>query len=139
MQKAQISLDLLLALLIAIILVTSFGYVLNTERQTQEEFLIKQQLSSIVENTSNLLTSAQAISDMNFVAQYKLSKINYLDENKNSKSAYPAMIIDKNKLNGRIIIAGKIFDYNTYFGYSKRIVIDTTNVSSTGIMVIKNA
>ncbi|VVB74283.1 Uncharacterised protein [uncultured archaeon] len=140
MQKAQISLDLLLALLTAIVLVTSFGYVITNEKQTQDELLIKQQLSTIVENTSNLITAAQAVSDMNFTMQYRLQRINYLDENKNSKSVYPILkIVDQNKLNGKIIAAGKVFDYNSYFGYSKRIVIDVTSVETTGIMVIRNA
>ncbi len=139
MQKAQISLDLLLALLTAIVLVTSFGYVITNEKRAQDELLVKQQLVSIVENTANLLTTAQAISDMNFSMQYKMQKINYLDENKTNKNAYPTMsILDQNKLNGRITVAGKVFDYNSYFGYSKRIVIDVTNVSTTGIMVVRN-
>jgi len=140
MQKAQISLDLLLALLTAIVLVTSFGYVITNEKKTQDELLVNQQLVSIVENCANLLTSAQSISDMNFVLQYKMQKINYLDENKNNKNAYPTLsILDQNKLNGKITAAGRVFDYNTYFGVSSRIIIDVTSTATAGIMVVKNA
>jgi uncharacterized protein (UPF0333 family) len=140
MQKAQISLDLLLALLTAIVLITSFGYVINAERQSHEQLLIRQQLASITENTANILTSTQSISDMEFSIQYKLPKIKYVDENQNNRSDYPTVrILDENKLNAGIMVKGKLIDYNAYFWVPKGIVIIPDNVYTTGILGVSKS
>jgi uncharacterized protein (UPF0333 family) len=143
MKKGQISLDLLLSLLIALIIVSSFYALINNFKQFDEQQLTQQQLNTITENTANLISSTQALNDTNFIIKLQVKKIQYIDANNTAQSVYPTPTIlntpDENKLNLRIEIApGKSLDHNSTIVIGERTKIDISGVDKNGILVIRN-
>ena len=137
MQKAQISLDLMITLVIALVVAGAFMTIIASYNSTEQEMIAHQQLVSITEGAANFITATQAIGDTNFITQLKIRKISYTDTNGILISAYPALsLIDGgDKLNGKITIApGKTLDYNagTWAGATSNVNI------SNGLVVVKN-
>ena len=140
MEKGQISLDLLLTIIVVIIVITSFTFLAQSTRQSQDVMLTQSQLKDISTKTSSFITSTKTISDSNFYIEFKINKIRYTDSKGNNKTSYPEItIIDGNKLRVWLEIDGTILDANNYFAKSLKTTITTTEVKPFGILVISNA
>ncbi|MEI7961672.1 MAG: hypothetical protein WCI04_05035 [archaeon] len=140
MKKGQISIDLLLTLVIVLLAVISMGAIALTYSEANEISTIQQELQYTANKTAALITSTQAISDSNFSIEAKIGKVFFTDENKNYKSTYPNMdIIDGNKIILSITINGLRQDANAFFYKDINTIIDTTNFSSNGKVVIRRA
>jgi len=136
MEKGQISLDLLLTIIVVIIVITSFTFLAQSTRQSQDVMLTQSQLKDISTKTSSFITSTKTISDSNFYIEFKI----YTDSKGNNKTSYPEItIIDGNKLRVWLEIDGTILDANNYFAKSLKTTITTTEVKPFGILVISNA
>ena len=144
MKRGQISLDLLLSLIVAIIVVTSFYSLITEYRKVEEQQNTQQQINLLTENTANLITSTQSLSDTNFNIQIKIQKISYIDSNNATQNEYPQLSIistlDANILNAKLIIApGKIIDHNSTIIIEPNTKIDFINTQTRGLLVIRNA
>lgn len=98
MQKGQISIDLLLALVAAILILFSFNGLANSTYLSYDKINTKQQLELENENITNLITQTQIIDDSNFKINTSFSKINYLDENNLQLHEYPDANVQGDKL-----------------------------------------
>lgn len=98
MQKGQISIDLLLTILAAIIILVSFNGLITSSYLSQDKINTKQQLDMENEKLVNLITQSQMIDDSNYTINTTLSKIYYLTENKIQLREYPDIIIQNNML-----------------------------------------
>ncbi len=98
MQKGQISIDLLLTILAAIIILVSFNTLINSSYLSQDKINTKQQLDLENEKIVNLITQTQMIDDSNFTISTTLTKIYYLTENKIQLREYPDINIQNNTL-----------------------------------------
>jgi len=98
MQKGQISIDLLLSILAAIIILVSFNVLINSSYLSQDRISTKQQLDLENEKIVNLITQTQIIDDSNFTINTTLAKIYYLTENKIQLRKYPDINIQNNLL-----------------------------------------
>jgi uncharacterized protein (UPF0333 family) len=139
MKQGQISIDLLITLIVAIIAVGAMGAIITTYSEAQERSTIQQQLQYDASKTASLITASQALSDTNFRIEARIGTIIYSDENKNYRSVYPDMnIIDNNKLNLSLMINGQRQDANAYFFKDDKTRI-TPLEKTTGTVVITNA
>lgn len=143
MKKGQISLDLLLTLLVAIIIIASILMLITNYNQTNQELTAQLQLTQITQNASNLIASTKSLEDTNFIIKFQIEKINYTDTNNNPVNQYPKMSIIQEagvkKLNAKINIAqGKTLDYNALLPTNLKSTIDTNATQTKGILVIKN-
>jgi hypothetical protein len=138
MQKGQISIDLLLTILAAVIILISFNGLITSSYLSQDKINTKQQLDLENEKIVNLITQTQMINDTNYTISTMLTKIYYLDENKIQLHKYPDINIQNNTLtlrinNGKEIIEStKRFSKNT----NTKIVLGSTQIS--GSIVITN-
>jgi len=138
MQKGQISLDLILTMIIALIIIGSFSIIITDFKSNQETRLAKEQLDLIGQNTASLLNTAQVL-DGKFVIETTISKIRFSDSNGNTVSSYPNLTIisDKNILNTSIMINGNLLDSN--FRINKTgTKLDTNSLGLLGKIVITN-
>ncbi len=140
MKNGQISLDLLLTIIVVIIVVTSFAFVSQSTRQSQDIMIAQSQLKEISSKTAAFITTTKTISDTNYYIELKINKIRYTDSKGNNKSAYPQIkILDGNKLITLLEIDGVTLDANDYFSKSKNTNINVDEVKTIGKMVISNA
>ncbi|MFA5125580.1 MAG: hypothetical protein WC462_01075 [archaeon] len=144
MQKAQISLDLLLTLIIAIIIISSFNGLTENFRIDKEKMLVEQQLNDITLKTASVITSTQSLADTNFYIELAINKIQYVDEKGNTHNIYPDIVYmpDDKKLALSTVISTKYgsIDINSFAYISKtsNTDINTIPIRTKGFMVIKN-
>ena len=140
MKKGQISLDLMLTLIIALIIIASFSYIITNYNSGKEKMLTENQLKMTSSKTAALITTTQALYDTNFAISEKISKIKFVDSNGNNLQIYPKITInsDKNTLSASIQLNGETISYDNNFYASGGTIIDTAEVETSGVLVIKN-
>ena len=140
MKKGQISLDLLVALLAAIITVSAISGIMLTYSEAQERSTAQQQLQYTATKTASIITASQALSDTNFSVELRIGKIFYTDENKQYISEYPSMgFIDNNTISVSINIKGQAQYENANFYAGAGTNIDANKVATEGLVVIRYA
>ncbi len=140
MQKAQISLDLILTMIVALIIVSAFAIIISDFKSNQEIRLTKEQLDLIGQNTATLLSTTQILSDTNFLIETTLPQIKYNDLNGNTVGNYPIIsFADENTLNIAIMFNGSKMDSNFKVSKSPSTVLITDTLLYNGKLVIKNA
>jgi len=77
MQRGQISIDLIIALIVVIMAAGSMATVLDGYRAGQDKILLENQVRMESLRLSNFITASQAMSDINFYAVEPISKISY--------------------------------------------------------------
>ena len=140
MKKGQLSFDMLITLIIAVIVISAFTQLIITIKTNQETVLIKDQLKTIAEKTANLITTTQTLEGTNYFIETKISKINYADANGLNKKTYPKILIEDNNkiIFYEILPTGEKIDANAYFYKPVKTQIITDKVSTSGILTIKN-
>jgi uncharacterized membrane-anchored protein YhcB (DUF1043 family) len=93
MQKGQISLDLIITLIVAIIIISVFATLTITMRENQQEINLQNQLRKSGSELSSLITSLQSLSDTNFEFQ-----INFKEISQGYRTDFPRIEIDGNLL-----------------------------------------
>jgi len=144
MQKAQLSLDLLLTLIVAIMIISSFGGLIENFRIDEEKLLVQRQLNDITIKTASVITSAQSIADTDFYIELAVNKIQYVDEKGNTHNIYPDIIViaDDNKLAASTVISTKsgLIEINSsaYISKTSNTDINTSQIKTRGVLVVKN-
>jgi len=95
MQKAQVSLDLVLSILAVIIIASSLMFMAENTKENQSKTTLNLQLKSIAAESASFITSSRAIENTSFLATQKIRKVHYLND-----YFYPEITInsDTNKL-----------------------------------------
>ncbi len=139
MQKGQLSIDLLVTLILALIIISGAGYVVSTYSTSADTLNVTQQLNYQATNTAALITTTQTISDAKFTIDLKLSRITFTDERKNNKMEYPEVeIIDNNTIKLSKTVKGITHTATANFYKTPDTNINTTLAQSNGILVITN-
>jgi len=143
MKKGQISIDLILTLIIALMIVVAMWGIVNNFRTTQEKINVQTQLDEMTQKTASFITASQSIMDLKFNITYEVNKINYADANGNNKSAYPKMqIIDNNTLSSSITISTpygeQVIDSNRTIYLAPTLTVLLDEVKTAGKIVIRN-
>jgi hypothetical protein len=140
MQKGQLSLDLLTALIVAIIAVLAINTIIPTYAASNERSTIQQQLQYSANKTAAQITAAQALADTTFTIELHTGKIYYTDENNLYKNAYPVITNypDKNMINYSITFQNQKQDANSFYYAPPNTTITPNNSSKPGTVVIKN-
>jgi len=139
MQKAQISLDLILTMIVVLIIVSAFAIIISDFKSNQEIRLTKEQLDLIGQNTATLISTTQTINDTTFVIETNIPQIKYTDINGNTIGNYPKInFADENTLNIALLFNGKIMDSNFKISKSPNTVLVTDSLQYNGKLVIKN-
>jgi hypothetical protein len=140
MRKGQLSLDLILTMIVALIIISAFLVIINDFKSNQEIRLAKEQLDLIGQNTATLISTTQTISDTKFLIETTLPQIKYTDANGNTIGNYPKVkFADENTLNLAILLNGKIMDSNFKISKSPSTILSTDSLAYNGKLVIKNA
>ena len=144
MRKGQISIDLLLTAVVAIIVIAAIGGLVTNFRTAQEKISAQTQLEEITQKTASFITAAQALEGIKFNITYQVGKINYADENGNNKTVYPKMSInaDKNVLVAAIQLPspqGKetINSKSAIYYNTAKTIVNTTETETNGKIVIE--
>ena len=138
MQKGQLSIDLIIALIATITIVVSLSTIILTYSESNERSIIQQQIQYNANKAASIITTSQALDDTNFTIKLNIEKIYYTDQNKLGKIVYPTITNypTENKINYSIIINGQKQDANSNYYTNSKTTIDTTTL---GKLVIKNA
>ena len=128
--KGQLSIDLLLACIIALMIIGSFSVFLNNFRDNQEASLAESQLKGAASEAATFITSSRAIADTNFMAELRLPRVSYKEI-----YSYPEIrFADQNTVYVSISYGGKTLEAGAYFSKSA----DTNVSADNGMLVVKN-
>jgi hypothetical protein len=128
--KGQLSIDLLLTCIVALMIIGSFTVFLNNFRDNQEASLAESQLKGIASEAAAFITSSQAIADTNFRAELRLPKVSYKEI-----YSYPEIrFADQNAVYASISYEGRTLEAGAYFSKSA----DTNASADNGMLVVKN-
>jgi len=128
--KGQLSIDLLIACIIALMIIGSFTIFLNNFKENQEASLTEMQLKEVASNAATFITSSQAMWDTNFKAELRLTKVTY-----GSLYDYPTIRFDdQNFVYASIRYNGNTLEEGASFSKNKGTTLSTDN----GILVVKN-
>ena len=129
--KGQLSIDLLLTCIIALIIIGSFSTFLSGFRDSQESFLAESQLKGVASEAATFITSSRAMADTNYRAELRLPKVSYKET-----YSYPSIrFTDQNMVYASISYEGKTLEAGAYFSRSP----DMNASASNGTVVVKNA
>lgn len=129
MAKGQISIDLLITLIVAIMIIGAFTIILTGFQNEQENFYLRNQLRTQSEQTAAFITSTRALSDTTFTTKLNISQVVY----KNNKLT-PLVRVDQNKIVFRVDYDGGFVQEESYFSRDP-----TYTISNTGqTLVITN-
>jgi len=134
MQRGQISIDLIIALIVVIMAAGSMATVLDGYRAGQDKILLENQVRMESLRLSNFITASQAMSDINFYAVEPISKISY-----KGNLFYPEIIIrnDLNTITVRAIANDMNVDAN--FGFSRQSSMTPELDLVNNFLVVRNA
>jgi len=122
MQRGQISIDLLITLIIAIMVIGAFTIILNGFQTGQEEFFLRTQLRESSSTLASFVTSTNAISDTNFTTQLMIHHVSY----KNILKQPVVTIIDQNYVKLTIDIGdGVTITESSFFSKPTNSQVDT--------------
>lgn len=140
MQKGQISLDLLITLIAAIVAVIALSAIVFSYMETNERSVIQQQLQYNANKTASAITAAQALDDTNFSIKLQVGKVYYNDENKQYKNVYPTIIDNslENSLSFEITFDGQTQTASAKYYKSPETNIIINNVTKPGTVVINH-
>lgn len=137
--KGQISIDLLITLLAAIIVITAFGAIIVTNTQAQEKASIQNQLSLEASKLASIITASGALNDTKFTIEFQSNPIYFTDANKNSAFVYAsAQTIDANTLKLWISKADINQSSGATYYANPGVSIAIADLNRTGIMVVSN-
>lgn len=132
MQKGQISIDLIFAVIIALITIVSMGTILDSFNKNQQRMVIENEIRLSATGLTSLITSSQAIADMNFYSVVPLERVYY-----NGTESYPTATIDLDKNILTLTVSNNQINIHYDSNFSRK---GTTNVTvENNLLVIKNA
>ena len=142
MENGQISLDLLLTILVAIIAAGMFFALIDGTKNLQEKASAQEQLDLVTSKTAAFLTSTQSLGGSKYRVELKLDEILYTDENKSPKRAIPEFSTEGNILTEQINIwtseGTKTIYSNTQYKINDDAQIITDQIKVNGFLVITN-
>ncbi len=134
MKRGQLTIDFLIALTVALFILTALYAVIEIQETTQNKVNIQAQLDQITQKTAALITTTQILEDKKFTITTKLSEVSFLTPQKSLTSEFPSININGNQITASINIEDKTYSSTANF-YTGNTTIITYN---NGLMVITN-
>jgi len=131
MRKGQISIDLIFALIVALIATGSFMAITSSFKDSNSRMLLENQLSAEATDIATFITSSGVMSGTTFIAEKKIGTVFY-----DGQTFHPDCNI--NTTLNKVTVSAKTKDMTlskeAYFGnaHNAKIVIDS------GILVVRN-
>jgi beta-galactosidase/beta-glucuronidase len=126
MKKGQISLDLIMTLIIALIIIGASFTIINNIKETNEIVFLQNQLKKEANKYSNFINSTSILDDTNFRTEIKIDKIIF----ENTK-IMPEFNIDEDNKKISVSVSEIIVDENVYL--ENKII-----TQENGFLVIEN-
>lgn len=136
MKMGQLTIDFLIALTVALFVLTALYSVIRIQTATQNELNIQSQLDQIAQKTAALVTTTQILADKNFKVSTKISGVSFLNSRGSIVTEFPDVHIDSSSydLNVSINVDGKLYSAKSKFYANSKTIINV----SDGLMVITN-
>jgi len=119
MKKGQISIDLTLTIIVAVLIIMAFSGVTTQIRDNQKEINLKNQLENEAIEISNLINTTQLFNNTNFIVEKEINWVNF-----GEKIFPPIVSIDENKIIISETISGKNISAQANFYNRDTILIE---------------
>jgi len=130
MKRGQISIDLLITLIIAIMVIGSFAIIVSSFESGQEEFFLRTQLRENSSTLASFITSTNAISDTNFTTQLMIPTVTH----KNISKRPLVTIIDQNYIKLSFETENGFVEENAFFSKPANSTVEQTG----NLLVVSN-
>jgi|GEM_PF-2410394 len=119
MKKGQISIDLTLTIIVAVLIIMAFSGVTTQIRDNQKEINLKNQLENESIEIANLINKTQIFNNANFRIEKEIKWLNF-----GEKKGPATITIDENKITISETISGKNLSAENYFYKRDSILIE---------------